>query len=137
MTSFKDDILQTLLLAIFATIIGFGIVLLLVQLAPASSLCLSKKEARELWPKRHIYWYSKDHCWSNRRGPPRNLKIDPIKNNRTQALASEPGDKDYCCWPKLPRDEAGQIVQPPPTFGERWNQIIDVFRSMWKGLTND
>jgi hypothetical protein len=129
MTSFRDDILQTLLLALFATIIGFGIVLLLVQLAPASSLCLSKKEARELWPKRHIYWYSKDHCWSNRRGPPRGLKMDPIKNNRIQALASEPTpEKDYCCWPKLPRDEAGSIIEPPPTFAERWQNLLSVFK---------
>jgi hypothetical protein len=123
MTSFRDDILQTLLLAIFATIIGFGIVLLLVQLAPASSLCLSKKQARELWPKRHIYWYSKHHCWSNRRGPPRNLKIDPIVNS----LAKEPAPKepkepaDTCCWPDLDRDANGQIVEPPRQFFERWN----------------
>ena len=89
MTTFRDDIVQMIILALFATIIGFGIVLLLVQFAPASSVCLSKKEARELWPQRHLYWYSKDHCWSNRRGPPRNIKIDPVVNSSAQATTTE------------------------------------------------
>lgn len=61
-----------------AAAIGLGILLWWVTSAPAA-VCLSKKEARELWPKRHIYWYSKDHCWSNRRGPPHGIKTDIIR----------------------------------------------------------
>ena len=102
--------------------------------AKGAAICLTKKEARELWPRQHIYWYSKNHCWSNRRGPPRGIKVDPIK----KVLASEPkADKDYCCWPALPRDSTGQIIEPPPTFSERWNQVRDLFRGVWKGLTHE
>jgi hypothetical protein len=54
-----------------------GVALLITCIpVPASQVCLTKREARHLWPRQHIYWYSSDHCWSNRRGPPRHLKIE-------------------------------------------------------------
>jgi hypothetical protein len=49
-----------------------------------ADICLSKKEARHLWPKVHLYWYGRSHCWSNRRGPPRGLikkRLDPDMSN--------------------------------------------------------
>ena len=107
--------------------------MMLATPAKGGAVCLTKKEARELWPRRHIYWYSKDHCWSNRRGPPRGIRIDPVK---AKALASEAkAEQDYCCWPKLPRDSAGAIIEPPPSFKERWNEVLDVFKGAWKRLT--
>jgi hypothetical protein len=72
-----------------ATMLVAGLALFLMVLwistAAPAAVCLTKQEARELWPKQHIYWYSKDRCWSNRRGPPRNLKMDPIRNSLAQA----------------------------------------------------
>jgi hypothetical protein len=59
-----------------------------------SATCLTHSEARQLWPRQHIYWYSSDHCWSNRRGgPPRNLRYDLIRENHAESL-SAPTDKD-------------------------------------------
>lgn len=61
--------------------VAIALLLMWVREAPGRerpTVCLTKKEARQLWPKQHIYWFSKDHCWSNRRGPPRNLKFDPV-----------------------------------------------------------
>jgi hypothetical protein len=107
-----------------ATFLVAGLALILMLLwastaAPAASICLSKKDARQLWPKQHIYWYSKHHCWSNRRGPPRNLKMDPIVNLMAkEARAKEPEDK--CCWPVLPRDTLGNIIEPLRSFIDRW-----------------
>jgi hypothetical protein len=94
--------------------------------AAAGGVCLSKKEARQLWPKRHIYWYSKKHCWSNRRGPPRNLRIDPIINSHAQDKSEAPAkaqdqSEDHCCWPDLERDANGQIIEPPRAWSDRWN----------------
>jgi hypothetical protein len=63
----------------WVTIVLIVMVILCLSLAAqGASVCLSKKEARSLWPRAHLYWYSKDRCWSNRRGPPRNIRIDPI-----------------------------------------------------------
>ena len=62
-------------------VVGFALFILALLLAvPAGTreVCLSKSEARELFPRAHLYWYSRQHCWSNRRGPPRGLKLDPI-----------------------------------------------------------
>ena len=91
-------------------------------------ICLNKKEARQLWPKAHIYWYSKHRCWSNRRGPPRNIKMDPIINSLARAngggreTVSPPlSSEDKCCWPDLDRDASGNVVEPPRAFGDRWN----------------
>lgn len=80
-----------------ATMLVAGLALFLLVLwtttAAPAGVCLSKKEARELWPKKHIYWYSKDRCWSNRRGPPRHLKIDPIIDNK-RSMATTTSWKD-------------------------------------------
>jgi len=106
---------------------GLALILMLlwVSTAAPAAICLSKKDARQLWPRQHIYWYSKHHCWSNRRGPPRNLRMDPVVNS----LAKEHMPKEHmpkeqpdkCCWPDLDRDANGQIVEPPRQFWDRWN----------------
>ena len=65
------------LFVLLAAAIGVALLITCIPV-PASEVCLSKREARHLWPRQHIYWYSADHCWSNRRGPPRHIKIEPI-----------------------------------------------------------
>ena len=117
-------------LSLFVLLVaGIGIALLITCVpVPASDVCLTKREARHLWPRHHIYWYSSDRCWSNRRGPPRHLKIEkePEESNpkkiRTDPVMSPPRAEvlpapraeaplssnepmrivtDGCCWPKL------------------------------------
>ena len=114
-------------------IIALGLIIIILavmifamtQTAAATEICLTKKQARQLWPRDHLYWFSKDHCWSNRRGPPRNLKMDPVINSKALAQATKKQDKlkhntpekvvsapldsraplkiekDFCCWPDL------------------------------------
>jgi hypothetical protein len=116
--------------------------------AAAGTVCLSKKEARQLWQKRHIWWYrdkqTGDRCWSNRRGgPPQNLKLDPILNNtstlefsfakllpapvydqlprpRPQIMQSDPPDD--CCWPSLDQLLAEQNEMPLRLLLEKLKQ---------------
>jgi len=67
---------------------GLAITIYLCWTTPATptAVCLTHKEARQLWPNRHIFWYGSRHgadegqkCWSNRRhGPPRGIRIDPV-----------------------------------------------------------
>ena len=81
-TDVNNDTAWTLATLVVAGIV-IAMLLLWVTSAPAKErpeVCLTKQQARHLWPKRHIFWYSSDHCWSNRRGPPHNLKFDPIKD---------------------------------------------------------
>src|SRR5262252_3810906 len=103
-----------LIVAITLAIMAF----LLATPAGTREVCLTKKEARQLWPRRHIYWYSSDHCWSNRRGPPKGIKVDPIDPVfPPKALAKEPeeasADNDHCCWPELDADASGNLAEPP------------------------
>ncbi len=71
----------------------FVVALVLViatAVASAAPVCLSKSEARKLWPRAHLYWYSVDHCWSNRRGgPPRGIRYDLIRENHAQASKAD------------------------------------------------
>ncbi len=80
----------------------------------ASQVCLTKAEARHLWPRQHIYWYSADHCWSNRHGPPRNLKIerqpkrqhtDPVFPPKAQIKTVDPNEVN----------ELDAMAMEPPT----------------------
>ncbi len=100
--------------AIRALLLGLALVFVFSANISASTICLSKREARHLWPKEHLYWYSGDHCWSNRRGPPRGIKLDPViekiraearpeKNIEAPLRSDQPMQiiKDFCCWPKL------------------------------------
>jgi hypothetical protein len=91
------------------------VLMILITTAQPVGVCLSKAEARHLWPRSHIYWYSKNHCWSNRRGPPRNLKFDPVFSHHAEdkilpapklqapLRSDEPlkVTEDGCCWPLL------------------------------------
>ena len=124
---------------------GSAIAVLLLWTTPAEpGVCLSKSEARQLWPHRHIYWYSKDHCWSNRRGPPRGLKLDPIieptPKRAKEVMPDEPkhdtnkkeplpamGEADECCWPLLDYDASGNLIEPPEPFTRRWYEFPTVF----------
>jgi hypothetical protein len=125
----RDRLIHQLYLLIIALssiiIILAAMIFAMTHPAAAGAVCLSKKEARELWPRKHIYWYSKKHCWSNRRGPPRNLRIDPIINSHAQAKdkpeKNKPEEVDHCCWPDFERDANDQIVEPPRVWSDRWN----------------
>ena|SRR5215831_5789459 len=104
MSEFTGALITQILAAI-------GIMILAVLLAtPAKTQCLTQDQARQLWPKQHLYWYSKNHCWSNRRGPPSNIKVDPIPNDhpkRTYLYSLDASGnvdgpfEDYCCWPSI------------------------------------
>jgi hypothetical protein len=41
---------------------------LLMPAALAAPSCLTKSEARENWPRAHLYWHGRSRCWDNRRG---------------------------------------------------------------------
>jgi len=123
------------------TAAGLGIFLLLWWTQPVyPGVCLTKKEARHLWPRQHIYWYSSDHCWSNRRGgPPRGIKMDPIDPVfPKKVLAKEPEaastDNDHCCWPLLDTDASGNVAEPPLTWKERWYEFPQVFTIVRAGM---
>ena len=114
-------------------LVGLGLIVMALMLAtPARTreVCLSKHEARQLWPKKHLYWYSSDHCWSNRHGPPSGIKIDkvPAKEAMAREEKPEPGeDQDHCCWPALDTDANDNLVEPPASFTDRWYQFPNVF----------
>ena len=53
-----------------ASSISFAAVLLALGSvdASAASSCMTHREAREAFPRAHLYWSGHDHCWSDQRG---------------------------------------------------------------------
>lgn len=133
-----------------------AVAILATTLPAQADVCLSKREARDLWPKRHIYWYSSDHCWSNRRGPPRGIKVEPEKEKKLRTdpvfppKAKLPEPKysaplrsneplriieDGCCWPKLEELEpksSGPIIMFPEV-GEKVDALYNWWNHRWDG----
>lgn len=100
---------------IAAVLLGFiavvALVLALTRPAHSSPVCLTKREARVLWPRQHIYWYSGNHCWSNRRGgPPRNIRYDLIREDHAQSLPAPPDEN-----PAVKDAGKGDRAVDPPT----------------------
>ena len=101
---------------IVVVILMFLVVLDMTPAIPAD-VCLSKSEARKLWPTRHLYWYSSQHCWSNRRGPPHGIKIEPVHQ--------DPVKQSMAQAPEPPIAPAAASTEP--TFLERWYEFPKVF----------
>ena len=136
----NNDTFGSLVTMVLAAI---GVAILAYMLMPtaagAGDVCLTKKEARHLWPRRHIYWYSSDHCWSNRHGPPRGLKLEP-EEKKEKKIKTDPIfppraeiELDAVTWHMArPFDEAQPIIPPlnlaAPDDPEVWPDLSEFDR---------
>jgi hypothetical protein len=105
----NSDTAASLTIMVLAGVVLFVLMLLITTAAPAA-VCLSKSDARHLWPRAHIFWFrdkqTGNHCWSNRRGPPRNLRIDPVAKSTAHkkiapAAKAEEIEEMPDVWPRL------------------------------------
>jgi len=80
-------------------------------------VCLTKEEARQLWPKAYLKWRG-NHCWY---GGKEKLKIEIIRQPKLE-------EEDQCCWPQLTYDANDNLVAHTQTFDERWQATYDVWR---------
>src|SRR5215471_1115946 len=105
-----------------------GVAILCATPPSLRAACLTATQARELWPDAHLYWYSghDEKCWSNRRGPPVGLKIEPIPDAAAVPKPDTPspleqvapnGPRATILYPEL-RPGAG--IQPRPILS--WHQ---------------
>jgi hypothetical protein len=100
----------------------------------AASQCLSKSEARTLYPRKHLYWSRGDgqRCWSDRRGgrarfgavkslPPQRGTLPPSPRVLREAEPL-PTPRLPLVPPELvPVIEPPKPVPPPPLpFDQRW-----------------
>lgn len=109
----RDIVLHLTLLAIIAIcVFTLTVMLLLPRAASGSAVCLTKHEARELWPRRHIYWYGPHHCWSNRRGPPTGIKVDPVRNSMAESLSAPPVKDAGKSADKADRADVKRTIRP-------------------------
>lgn len=101
----NNDTSGALVTMVLAGAILFILAVMLATPAVPADVCLTYRQARHLWPTQYLRWYSKDHCWSNRRGPPRGLHIDPV-------------DKPVAQESKKPRPLGGGDTIPADQFNE-------------------
>src|SRR6516165_5227302 len=50
-----------------AAIVGLSL-LLIAATAAAAKPCLTKEQARKLWPNEWLYWHTERHCWDRIKG---------------------------------------------------------------------
>jgi len=145
----RDDLIHKLyqLVIVLALIIIVlaALIFTMTRSAGASSSCMTKREARGTWPRAHIYWHGPDHCWTNRRGhwhgrryrdsvphyarkahdqvPTKEQVFDKTSTSKKGEIVGIDLDEwlaNNCCWPELPRDEDGNIIEP---FQHRANAV--------------
>ena len=79
--------------------------MLMMMEAQAADRCLSRSEARALWPRTHLYWnYSSGtRCWSSRRGGSRSSR-QAVRVVRDGAPAPPP--------PSAPPETLAELMPP-------------------------
>jgi hypothetical protein len=115
--------------------LGALFVLMAVR-ASHSEICLTKAQARQLWPKQHLYWYSKDHCWSNRRGPPKGLKMDPITNSHAEEKRVAPTVKIVRENEKNELDVEADRPKPFPFWQYHRNVDLSLYHTWYPAFRN-
>ncbi len=132
-------------LSLFVLLIaGIGVALLITCVpVPAGEVCLTHRQARHLWPTRHLWWYNDDgdKCWSNRHGgPPRGLKIEPERKKekklRTDPIFPPRAEAKTAANPTGPKVEAPLRSDEPLriiTDDCCWPQLTE-FDLRWGGL---
>src|SRR5215469_14677549 len=51
-----------------AAMVASLLLLLMAATAATSKSCLTKEEARKLWPNEWLYWHTERHCWDHIKG---------------------------------------------------------------------
>jgi hypothetical protein len=51
-----------------AVMVASLLLFLMAATAATSKPCLTKKEAKELWPNEWLYWHTEWHCWDHMKG---------------------------------------------------------------------
>ena len=51
----------------YSQIVGLSL-LLIAATAAAAKPCLTKEQARKLWPSEWLYWHTERHCWDRIKG---------------------------------------------------------------------
>jgi hypothetical protein len=88
----------------------------------AADRCLSKSEARKLWPDRHLYWSTSggQRCWSNRRGRRVAVaRVTPTQPNQPPPPAPVP--LPFI----LPPAEIATAPPPRLALADRWEWIME------------
>jgi hypothetical protein len=75
------DVIAALMLSAF---IAYWTAEIVFQRAAHGASCLTKHEARERWPRRHIFWHSSDHCWDTHRGGRRHFASRLAERSRAE-----------------------------------------------------
>lgn len=120
--------------------------------ASSAPACLTAKEARDKYPRSHLYWATADRCWGNysvrgrkhfrprktidataayARGqiPTNQDAFDKTPTTQSHKIIDLDAKLKECCWPVLDVDANGNPVEPPMAFAER---IKDVPLQWWE-----
>jgi hypothetical protein len=89
--------------------------LIVIAAAAASPSCMSQPEARQQFPRAHLYWHTLHRCWDDR-GPSRPIATRPAPRAPIDANANRAELTDVHWYPR-PFDLAVEPIEPPVVLG--------------------
>ena len=137
-----------------AVILASLLLLLMAATAATSKPCLTKKEAKKLWPNEWLYWHTERHCWDHMKGtsgtyeerqpeptqPEANIVPAPLPKQVT--TTKERALRDPEIWyPTMVFNKANILEMTPLTMRQawlspqsisRWPLLLDVDRPLFR-----
>ena len=91
------------------------LLLLMATTAATSKPCLSKEEAKKLWPNEWLYWHTERHCWDRIKGTSGTYEErQPEPTQRAANIMPAPLPKQV----RTTKEREPEIVYPTTVFNK-------------------
>src|SRR5262245_52324656 len=107
-----NAIKETMSALLFGLFCALAIIVVFAVIdAARGATCMTKAEARKIWPRSHIYWHTSDHCWDNRKGGGRRYEaraeVKP-EAKKEKKIDPPPAKRPMILYPTI-RDDTNKI----------------------------
>ena len=90
------------------------LLLLMAATAATSKPCLTKDEARKLWPNECLYWHTERHCWDHIKGTSGTYERQPEPTQQAANIVPAPLPKQVTTT----KERTPEIVYPTMVFNK-------------------
>ena len=97
-----------------AAMVASLLFLLISATAATSKPCLTKEEARKLWPNEWLYWHTERHCWDHIKGTSGTYERQPEPTQQAANIVPAPLPKQVTTT----KERTPEIVYPTMVFNK-------------------
>ncbi len=108
-----------------ATMMASLLLLLMAATAATTKPCLTKEEAKKLWPNEWLYWHTERHCWDHIKGTTgayEERQSEPTSPPPKQVTTTKEGTlrEPEILYPTMVFNKANILEMPPLTMHRPW-----------------